>query len=469
MAEPAGVEIPKGSPDNLRAAATAWMVLGRALDMHANGLDGAAMAVVGADWSGDASIAYSAKSGSVAFGLKMGATACESIAAACRQFSRALRDAQDRARDAKHRAEDAIGRRDAARREIDDAEQRIAAADTAAENAAHRAAGAAAAGPPGAHSLAAAQADGRHAASAKSAAETDLRRARDHLHDAERDLRRARKDGEDATEDAERAGRSAAHAFSSAASGVQPAPLIGVPVPVSLRGASPDVAGINPSFGGPFHGPGRFGSPGDARAAQIARQRAARRDAEETNEGGALDRFAGEFEGLTGLRPPFGIGDPDSEGYQDGKDLGNAVSYFPSPASLGKLGVKQGIKQAKEKARAPMKPINPVISNPSLRRPKRPEHPEVDLPKPAKPDLPPPPKLTARRNPKTGEYEIRPAKPPEPTKTGKGSARDDVQKADHPNQKSDKRGRGILDSTKAILGTADKLHDIYNPPHGPLG
>jgi hypothetical protein len=353
MAEATGVEIPKGSPDELRAAGTAWSTLADLLEEQAGVLDGAATAVVGADWHGDASAAYALKSTFVGLTLRSGAGTCKDAAAACRHFAHALRDAQHRARDARRRAEHALDRRDAARRQVGDAEQRIADADAAAVSAAHRATSAAAGGPTGAGALAAAQADGRHAAGARDAADTDLRRAREHLHDAERDLRHARKDGEEANEDAERAGRKAAQAFGDVAAGAEPAPLPGVPVPVSLRGASPDMAGLNGGFGGPFHGPGRFGSPGDARAAQIARQRAAAADAAEAakpHKGSILD-------GLSGLANSASLGivdlggDKDSDRYRGGDLAGYIPITVGGVVKIGgKIASKVAIKTAKKEA-----------------------------------------------------------------------------------------------------------------------
>jgi hypothetical protein len=454
VAEGVGFEIPRGSPESLRAAASAWKTLGQGLDMHANGLKSAAVAVVGADWEGEASLKYSATSGNVAFSISMAGMACDDIASACKTFAKALKDAQERAKDAKERAEDAITRRDAAKKAIGEAKGRITAANTASENAAHRAGVAGAAGPTGAGALANAQADGRAAGRAREAAEDELRRAHDRLEDAERDLRRARRDGEDADADAERAARAAAETFSSAASDIAPAPYVGQPVPVSLRGASPDMAGLNGGTGGPFHGPGRFGSPGEARAEQIAKQRDAEIDAAQAakdNEGGVVDRFAGEFEGFTGIRPPFGIGDTKTKGYQDGKRLGNAAGYFPSPAALGRIPAKLGIKQAKEKAKKPMKPIRPVISNPRLNKPKLPEHLEVDLTPPATHLPSRPPKVTVKRNPTTGKIEIQ-------------------NKLDDVARQSDKRGKRGTETARAIIGIEKKIDNFYfNPPAAPLG
>jgi hypothetical protein len=466
MAEGVGFEIPKGSPESLRAAASAWKTLAHALEMHADRLGSAASMVVGADWRGDASLQYASKSRIVSFGISTAGRSCNDIASGCKTFAHALKDAQERAKAAKHRAEDAITRRDAAKKAIGEAEGRIAAANTAAENAAHHAGVAGAAGPAGATALARAQADGHAAARASEAAAEDLRRARDRLEDAERDLRRARRDGEDANDDAERAARAARETFTSASSYISPAPYVGQPVPVSLRGASPDAADLNGGFGGPFHAPGHFGSPGEARAAQVAKQRRAdiaaaeaAAQAKKDQEGGVVDRFAGEFDGLTGFRPPFGIGNPKTKGYQGGKKLGNIAGYFPSPASLERLAVKVGIdqakkeakKEAKKRARKPMKPVG-SLNNPTLSKPRLPEHPEVDLTPPPSglPDRPPV-KITVRRNPTTGKIEIQ-------------------NKLDDVARQSDKRGKSIAETTRAIIGIQKKIDDFYfHPPAGPLG
>ena len=224
-----------------------------------------------------------------------------------------------------------------------------ATANTAADNAAHRAGVAGAAGPAGASSLANAQADGRAAASARDSAEQDLRRARHHLEDAERDLKRARRDGEDANDDADRAARTAAHAFGAVASSADmPVPHVGLPVPVSLRGASPDMAGINGGFGGPFHAPGRFESPGDARAAQIARQRQAAIDAAEAQK----DRKGTIGDGLSGYVNSLTLGTVDLGGDKDTDRYrgGDLAGYIPlSPTGLIKIGGKVVTKVAKRK------------------------------------------------------------------------------------------------------------------------
>ena len=360
MAEGVGFEIPPGSPGELRAAATAWSALADLLAEHARTLDGAASTVVSADWHGEASAAYAFASTGVGLALGDGAEACNDAARACRRFARILREARQRAKEATRRAEDAITRRDEARRAIADAERRVAAAGDAAEAAARRAGVAGAAGPAAAGALASAEADGREAVRASEAAGEDLRRARERLHDAERDLERARREGEDANEDAERAARAAAQAFGdvAASAGGLAVPMVGLPVPVSLRGSSPDLPALNGGFGGPFHAPGRFASPGDARAAQIARQRQAALDAAEAQKdrkGSVLDGVAGLVNSLSMGTVDVG-GDKDSDRYRGG-DL---AGYIPITVNgvlkiggrvVGSVAKRKARKEAAEEAR----------------------------------------------------------------------------------------------------------------------
>jgi hypothetical protein len=353
VAEGAGFEIPKGSPSELRAAATAWSALGDLLDEQITVLTGAATTVVGADWNGPASLQYSMTSTLVGMSISTGSSACEDAAQACKAFARALKDAQERAKDAKHRAENAITRRDAAQTAVGEAQTRITTANTAAENAAHQAGVAGAAGPAGAGALANAREAGRAAGRAREAADADLRRAEHQLHDAEGDLKRARRDGEDANDDAERAGRTAAAAFSAvrgSASGAA-VPSVGQPVPVSLRGASPDMAGLNGGFGGAFHAPGRFARPGDVRASQIAKQRQAEIDAAEAEK----DRLGTIGDGLSGLvhSATLGIvdlgGDKDTNRYRGGNLAGYLVPGEGLVKIGGKVVAKAGTKLAARK------------------------------------------------------------------------------------------------------------------------
>gem|GEM_PF-5035765 len=353
MAEGAGFEIPKGSPSELRAAATAWSALGDLLDEQVGVLSGAAATVVDADWRGPASGQYSMTSTLVGMSISTGASACDDAAQACRAFARALKDAKERAKDATHRAEGAITRRDAAKKAIGEAEGAITSASTAIDNAAHHAGVAATAGPAAASALANAQADGRSAGRALEQAQSALRRAEHQLADAEGDLKRARRDGEDANDDADRAGRTAAaafHAVGGSASGAA-VPSVGQPVPISLRGASPDMAAINGGFGGPFHAPGRFASPGDARASQIAKQRQAEIDAAEADK----DRLGTIGDGLSGLvhSATLGVvdlgGDKDTNRYRGGDLAGYLVPGGGLVKIGGKVVAKAGTKLAARK------------------------------------------------------------------------------------------------------------------------
>jgi hypothetical protein len=342
MAEDAGVEIPKGHPDRLREAGTGWAALAEVLSDQATRMESATRTVVGADWSGDASRAYAGYSALVSVGFIGAAGSCRQVHQACARFASDLADAQHRARKAKHDAEDAITRRDAARRAAADAQGRADAAGQAIDSAAHRATVAAAAGPAGASSLASAQADGHAAGVALDDAQGDLRRASTTADQAQHDLDAARKAGRKATEDAAHAARAAGHAFAAVAGAVPQLPLAGAPtVPVSLRGAKPDIAALDASFGNPFLPPGMYGSPAQARAAQIARARQAAQAAEDADgprKGSILDGLSGLVNGET-----FGLvdlgGDKRSGRYRGG-ELASFIPVSPSGVvkDLGKGG-----------------------------------------------------------------------------------------------------------------------------------
>jgi hypothetical protein len=110
---------------------------------------------------------------------------------------------------------------------------------------------------------------------------------------------------------------------------------------------------MNPAFGGPFHGPGRFGSPGEARAAQIARQQAAAQDGAEIqkdHKGSILDGLSGLVHGASLGIVDLG-GDKNSARYRGG-DL---ASYIPiSPGGVvrdaAKIAEKIGIKETRKAA-----------------------------------------------------------------------------------------------------------------------
>lgn len=197
-----------------------------------------------------------------------------------------LDSSQQRAKRARRRAIDALAAIATAERQLADASERVLSAQSRASTASDAMFRAAAAGPAGEGLRLAAQAD--HDAATRDGADAagDMRRAQDALDQADRELREARRDGREANDDAEDAARTASGAFSSAAGNARPPSVQVAPVPVSLRGASPDLAGLGAgAIGGAgakpswLSGPGRFATPAQARAAQIARLEAESRDA----------------------------------------------------------------------------------------------------------------------------------------------------------------------------------------------
>ena len=283
----AGVEIPKGDPDALVAAAGAWKGVGGLLDQHVGSMSGAAGTVVGADWQGDASRAYQLTSMSYGFEMRDLAGALDEAARAARAFARVLEVSQKRAKRARERATDALAAIRTAKGQLADASERLLSAQSRAGFAADSIFRASAAGPAGEGVRAAAQADHDAAVRDAELAAGDLRRAEHALEAAERELREARRDGREANEDADRAAGTASEAFASATDGVRTPTVVGLPsVPVSLRGARPELAalgtgaiggaGAKPSW---LTAPGRHATPAQARAAQIARLRAAADDA----------------------------------------------------------------------------------------------------------------------------------------------------------------------------------------------
>jgi hypothetical protein len=342
MAEDPGVEIPKGHPDEIRQAGTGWASLGDVLHDQAGRMESATRTVVGADWSGDASRAYAGYSALVSVGFVGAAGSCRQVHQACTRFASDLEDAQHRARKAKQDAEDAITRRDTARRNAADAQGRIDAAGRAIDAAQHRATVAAAAGPAGASSVAAAQADSHAAGVEQANAQGDLHRAQVAADHAQHDLDAARKAGHKANEDADHAAHAAAQAFSAVSGAVPQLPLAGAPmVPVSLRGARPDISALNPWARDALLPLGMFGSPGQARAAQIARAQQAEQAAEAANgphKGTIWDGLSGLVNGET-----FGLvdlgGDKNSDRYRGGV-VSSFIPISPSGVvkDLGKGG-----------------------------------------------------------------------------------------------------------------------------------
>jgi len=282
-----GVEIPKGDPHAIRGAGNAWDGLADVIDEHRGVLTHAAGTVVGADWQGPASLAYQGSSALAGIQLGEVGGGLRDAATAARMFATKLRDAQQDARAAQKRARAAMDAIDDAKRRLTDAQGRRVGAEARAGMAADSMLRAGAAGPAGEPARAHAQATYDAAIGDADAARADERRATSDLDAAEQDLREAHRDGREANRDADDAARDAVGAWDSAAGAMHPAAIpITMPVPVSLRGARPDLAGLGAgAIGGAgglppwLAGPGRYVTPGQARAAQLARQEAAADDA----------------------------------------------------------------------------------------------------------------------------------------------------------------------------------------------
>ena len=130
-----------------------------------------------------------------------------------------------------------------------------------------------------------------------------------------------------------------------------PAPPVApvAPVPVSLRGERPEIAAIDPVFGGVFAAPGRFATPAQARAAQIAAARATAA-AGGPNKGTIGDGLSGLTHGLS-----FGLvdlgGDKNSDRYRGG-DLASMIPVTPMGAIrsgervAGKLVFREAVEES---------------------------------------------------------------------------------------------------------------------------
>jgi hypothetical protein len=286
MSGESGVEIPKGDPDALRGAGGAWDGLAALLEHHGGTVRGAEGTVAGADWNGPASTSYLTTSWAIGAELDGLVAGLGEAADAARAFARTLETSQRRAKRARRQAIDALDVIETAKRQLADASERVLSAQSRASTASDAMFRAGAAGPAGEPMRAVAQAD--HDAAVRDGADAagDVRRAQDALDAGERELREARRDGREANDDAEDAARTASGAFSAAAGNARPPSVQIAPVPISLRGASPELAGLGAgAIGGAgakpswLSGPGRFATPAQARAAQIARLKAEARDA----------------------------------------------------------------------------------------------------------------------------------------------------------------------------------------------
>jgi uncharacterized protein YukE len=230
----AGITVPEGEPDGLRAAAGRFHGLSGSLEGTEAELSGMPAAL--SSWQGPASVLYANSCMNQAAGVRACVAALDHAATAARTFAHALEDAQRDAREAIRDAKDAQHRIDAAERAIADAQAAQQAASARAEQAYHALAMSSAAGAPSPAAQAdldAASADGQAAADREAAARRDLERAQD-------DLDRAKRRGEQAEERAKDAADAATAAF---------APVVPPPAPGAGPGAT-GVPGTQTSTGG---------------------------------------------------------------------------------------------------------------------------------------------------------------------------------------------------------------------------
>ena len=221
----AGITVPEGEPDGLRAAAGRFHGLSGSLEGTEAELNGMPAAL--SSWQGPASVLYANSCMNQAAGVRACVVALDGAAVAARTFAHALEDAQRDAREAIRDAKDAQHRIDAAEREIADAQGAQQAASQRADQAYHALAMSNVAGVPSPAAQAdldAASADGAAAADREAAARRDLERAQD-------DLDRAKRRGEQAEEGAKDAADAATRAFE---------PVVPPPAP----GAGPAATGI---------------------------------------------------------------------------------------------------------------------------------------------------------------------------------------------------------------------------------
>lgn len=329
-----GIEIPKGDPDELRSAAAVWAAMGDKLDAQAAAMDGAVSAVSAADWYGPASLSYSSASNLVASAYRDGAGACRLAASAARHHAVELEDARAAAKAAVRGAVDANSELSRQRKVAAGAHADRRVAEGRASEAAQRGSSARAAGLAGAGVATVADGEESTARGEASAAGEVAERAERRASEAGESLEDARRKGRRANEDAEKVGEKAAEVYREVAGRPRP-PVLGISpaAPVSLRGASPTLAALGPfAAGSPFGPIGRYATPAQARAGQIAALRALAQDRERALEGGMADRFGGEFKGYTGFHV---FGDPDTRGYETRVKVGELASWRAGSPARG--------------------------------------------------------------------------------------------------------------------------------------
>ncbi len=355
----AGITVPEGEPDGLRAGAE--RLAGAADRLGAARDDLAALPGAMGGWAGEASLAYRGATLTNGVGAEAAIEAVIACAAATRIYADALDDAQRRAERAIADARAAQDRIDAARRAIDDATGRAVDANRriAAAEFARLGNGVLAPFDPGAEAEARAARDDRAAAEADAAAG---RRRGGAAADA---LEGARRRGREAMEDAEEAGREAGRAFSAA----------GIAAPVTARPGSPATASVSglPLPRHPLAGRGGTPAADDPVLTDAERERLrfiddARRERDDElrppdEGGGVMGWIHGGLDGA-GFLPGAGAV-PDvlnaglyavqGKGEEAAWSMGAAVPFAGDAAKAGKMtkeAVEQGAGHADEAAGA---------------------------------------------------------------------------------------------------------------------
>jgi len=218
-----------------------------------------------------------------------------------------------------------------------------------------QAAAAAAAGPAGVHALAQAHGDHAQAQGDLQGAQQDAAAAQRQADAAAEEVRRAERAGQQANEHADHAATRASATFEQIAGQAAPPVCYPTPaVPVSMRGASPAIAGQGLTVAAGATIPlaqlvAAAATPGQVRAAQIVQQQdqaqlAQRQRAEEQAKannpgfwGNFKDALGGEVAGLVGWSP---FGNTSSKAYQDGDKVGNILGYV-DPATIVEHGAER--------------------------------------------------------------------------------------------------------------------------------
>lgn len=343
-----GITVPAGDPSKLDQAAGLWAGIADIYTDQAVRIRTGAGTMTGTPWSGEAGAAFAALAADVAGWFDNAGNGCRTAAAACRQLATALRDAQKAARDAIRRATDADGRQQAAHKQLEQANTRADTARSATTDAQARMLLADQSHPVGQAAYQSASQDQLRAQTDLTAAQTDAHHAADRKTAAHTDLKTAQTDGNHATTQVDQAARQASAAFEAAGRDLIPnVCLATAPVPIDPARTDtpefdvgvPGLAGLQPVGT----------TPANIRSQQMFTDYYAAKAAEEKEaaeaaaqeKGSLLDSYGGEFAGLTGIHL---WGNKDTKVYQTSEKVGNILGFVPTPASVGRLGIRTGIK-----------------------------------------------------------------------------------------------------------------------------